>query len=104
MTDVARPRWASVLTALALAKIAEEHDVPALARELKHADHCHGIVIRDGEQDACGKPAVAMIDARACEDGGYWPACVYHANRYGRGRCVPLAAVAGVWGVSGVDA
>jgi hypothetical protein len=57
---------------------------------LARADHCHGLVIRDGEQDACGKPPVAIIDARDVEDGCYWPACAYHANRYGRGQCVPL--------------
>jgi hypothetical protein len=31
-----------------------------------------------------------VIDARDLEDGCYWPACAWHANRYGRGRCVPL--------------
>lgn len=62
-----------------------------LARVLANADHCHGIVTRDGEQDACGKPPVAVIDGRGTEDEGYWPACAYHANRYGRGKCVPLA-------------
>jgi hypothetical protein len=57
------------------------------------SDHCHGIVTRDGEMDACGKPPVAVIDAREFEDGCYWPACAYHANRYGGGRCVPLATI-----------
>jgi hypothetical protein len=64
-----------------------------LPRELFAADHCHGIVYRDGDMDACGKPPVALIDARDLEDGCIWPACAYHANRYGRGRCVPLADI-----------
>lgn len=62
-----------------------------LAEEIASADHCHGLVTRDGEQDACGKPPVAIIDARDFEDGCYWPACAYHANRYGNGRCVSLS-------------
>jgi hypothetical protein len=64
-----------------------------LAREVKTADHCHGLVTRDGEQDACGKPPVAIIDCRDFDDGYFWPACAYHANRYGRGRCVSLAVI-----------
>jgi hypothetical protein len=62
-----------------------------LRRVLTTADHCHGLVVRDGIEDACGKPPVAVIDARDVEDGCYWPACAYHAHRYGRGKCVPLA-------------
>lgn len=62
-----------------------------LRRVLTTADHCHGLVIRDGIEDACGKPPVAIIDARDTEDDCYWPACAYHAHRYGRGKCVPLA-------------
>lgn len=61
-----------------------------LLTEVLRADHCHGIVTRDGEMDACGKPPVAIIDARGAEDGCYWPACAYHAHRYGRGHVVPL--------------
>lgn len=56
---------------------------------LTTVDHCHGIVVRDGHEDACGKPPVAIVDGRATEDEGYWPACAWHANRYG--PCVPLA-------------
>lgn len=62
-----------------------------LTETLRTADHCHGIVTRNGEMDVCGKPPVAIIDARAAEDGCYWPACAYHANRYGAGHVVPLA-------------
>jgi hypothetical protein len=74
-------------------------DWAALGREVVLADHCHALAIREGIEDACGKPPVAIIDARDLDDGGYWPACAYHAHRYGRGRCVPLSdlyyAVAG---------
>lgn len=56
---------------------------------LTTADHCHGIVVRDGREDVCGKPPVAIVDGRATEDEGYWPACAWHANRCG--PCVPLA-------------
>lgn len=68
----------------------------ALAEVVRRADHCHGLVVRDGIEDACGKPPVAIIDANDYEDGCYWPACAYHANRYGRGRCVPLRDLADV--------
>jgi hypothetical protein len=61
-----------------------------LAEVLRTADHCHGIVTRDGEQDACGKPPVAIIDWRGTEAETYWPVCAYHAHRYGDGRAVPL--------------
>jgi hypothetical protein len=64
-----------------------------LTHEVRRAKECHGLVTRDGHEDACGKPAVAIIDARDREDGCYWPACAYHAHRYGRGRVVPLTAI-----------
>ena len=57
------------------------------------AGGCHGIVTRNGEQDACGKTPTMLIDARTFEDGCIWPACTYHAHRYGRGHVVPLAAI-----------
>jgi len=68
-------------------------DVGALVGELRRVNECHGIVVRDGEQDACGKPAVAIIDGYGTEAEDYWPACAYHANRYGGGRCVPLREI-----------
>lgn len=68
----------------------EMEDWRRLASEVKRADHCHGLVVRDGEQDACGKPPVAIIDGRGTEAETFWPVCAWHANRYGRGRCVPL--------------
>lgn len=68
-------------------------DLAALRWLLDYATGCHGGVIRDGEQDACEKPAVAVIDGRGSEDESYWPACAYHANRYGAGRCVPLVVL-----------
>ena len=68
-------------------------DLASLRAEVLGADHCHGIVTRDGEQDACGKPPVAIIDAREAEDGCYWPACTFHAYRYGRGHVVPLPTI-----------
>lgn len=61
-----------------------------LARTLRTADHCHGLVVREGIEDACGKPPVAIVDGRGTEDETHWPACAYHANRYGGGRCVAL--------------
>ena len=42
---------------------------------------CGGIVVRDGEEDACCKSATSAIyDA---ESASVWPACSWHANRYG---------------------
>jgi len=69
-----------------------DHNWADLRRTLTTADECHGLVVRDGVQDACGKPPVAVVDDRT-EDGGYWPACAWHANRYGLGRCVRLRAL-----------
>lgn len=71
----------------------DAEDWRRLAHEVKTADHCHGLVVRDGEQDACGKPPVAIIDGRGTEDVSFWPACAYHANRYGQGRCVALSVI-----------
>jgi hypothetical protein len=67
-----------------------------LLRDLLRAlddDHCHGIVTRDGEQDACGKPTTCIVDGHGTEDETFWPACTYHANRYGGGRIVPLTVI-----------
>jgi len=58
-----------------------------------HDQHCHGIVTRDFEQDACGKPVAAIIDGRGTEAETYWPACTYHAHRYGGGHVVPLMEI-----------
>lgn len=42
---------------------------------------CHGIVTRGGEEDACCKSATAIVyDA---ESANVWPACTWHAHRYG---------------------
>ncbi|MBB3040986.1 hypothetical protein [Nocardioides soli] len=42
---------------------------------------CAGIVTRDGEMDACCKAATTIIyDA---EHASVWPACTWHAHRYG---------------------
>lgn len=58
--------------------------------ELEALDHlCAGIVTRDGEQDACCKPATTVIyDA---ESGHVWPGCTWHAHRYG--GAVTLAVI-----------
>ena len=45
----------SSLTASALAEIR------AVVTGPKHGPVCHGVVTRDGHEDACGKPAVAVI-------------------------------------------
>jgi hypothetical protein len=66
-------------------------DLPALRALAFRANECHGIVTVDGEQEPCNKPATAIIDGRSTEDETYWPACAYHAHRWGRGRVVPLA-------------
>lgn len=60
---------------------------------LRESDGCHGTVTRDGETDACDKPATVIVDGRGTEDETYWPACTFHAYRYGRGRVVPLRAI-----------
>ena len=70
----------------------DHEDWRRLARTLAD-DHCHGLVLRDGEQDACGKPPVAVIDGRGSEDVSFWPACAYHAHRYGGPSCVPLSVL-----------
>jgi hypothetical protein len=72
----------------------DDEDWRRLNHTVRTAGDCHGIVTRDGEQDACGKEPVAVIDGRGTEDESFWPACAYHANRYGRGRCVALGVLA----------
>ena len=42
---------------------------------------CHGIVTRDGIEDACCKDATTIIYDP--ESVTLWPACTWHANRYG---------------------
>lgn len=43
---------------------------------------CHGLVTRDGIEDACHKPAVGY--ARPGDDETHpWPACAWHLNRWG---------------------
>jgi len=71
----------------------DAEDWRRLASEVRTADHCHGLVVREGFEDACGKPPVSIIDGRGTEDESFWPACGYHAHRYGRGRLVPLAVI-----------
>lgn len=80
-----------------LRELVQRHDAhlaATIAAEVRGADHCHGLVVRDGEEDACGKPPVALIDGRGTESETFWPACAYHANRYGGERCVPLLSIA----------
>ena len=42
---------------------------------------CAGIVTRDGEMDACCKPATTVV--HDAEEASVWPACTWHAHRYG---------------------
>lgn len=42
---------------------------------------CHGIVVRGGDEDACCKPATAIVYDE--EGASIWPACTWHAHRYG---------------------
>lgn len=52
---------------------------------------CHGLVIRDGHEDQCCKPpTTAIYDV---ENVAIWPACTYHAHRYGSGRTMTLAQI-----------
>lgn len=51
---------------------------------------CDGLVTIQGYEDACGKPATCLVDGRGTEDEYIWPACTYHAHRYGRGNVIPL--------------
>ena len=62
----------------------------AIKREALSPYGCGGIVTRDYEQDACGKPTVCIIDD---PEYGPWAACVWHAHRYGSGRMVTLAQI-----------
>lgn len=42
---------------------------------------CEGLVVRKGEEDACCKDATTIVyDA---ETASVWPACTWHAHRYG---------------------
>ena len=42
---------------------------------------CHGIVVREGIEDACSKSATTVLyDPEAAD---VWPACTWHANRNG---------------------
>lgn len=61
--------------------------------DLRHG--CHGIVTRDGEQDACGKPVTVLIDGRHGEAESIWPACTYHGNRYGGRNVIALRLILG---------
>jgi len=50
--------------------------------ELERLDNlCGGIVTRQGEMDACMKPATTVVFDNVY--GGIWPACTWHAHRYG---------------------
>lgn len=50
--------------------------------ELEHLDIlCAGIVTRDFIEDACCKPATTVL--YDTESADVWPACTWHANRYG---------------------
>ena len=50
--------------------------------QIERLDHlCAGIVYRQGDMDACCKPATTIVyDA---EGADVWPACTWHAHRYG---------------------
>ena len=42
---------------------------------------CHGIVTRQGIEDDCCKPATTVV--YDLESASVWPACTWHAHRYG---------------------
>lgn len=42
---------------------------------------CAGIITRGGGMDACCKPATTIVYDP--EDASTWPACTWHAHRYG---------------------
>lgn len=58
------------------------YKVAVTRSELENLDIlCAGIVTREFSEDACCKPATAVLyDA---ESAHVWPACAWHANRYG---------------------
>lgn len=56
--------------------------VTIVRSEIERVDTlCAGIVIRQGEMDACCKHATTIVYDR--EHASLWPACTWHANRYG---------------------
>ena len=97
---MSRQDWRSISGVTPL----DAEDWRRLTREVKTADHCHGIVTRDWEQDACGKPPVAIIDGRGTEAESFWPACAYHANPYGGPACVPISVIVFALRSGGSDA
>lgn len=56
--------------------------VTIVRSQIEHLDTlCAGIVTRQGEEDACCKDATTIVyDA---ESATPWPACTWHAHRYG---------------------
>jgi hypothetical protein len=42
---------------------------------------CAGVVTRDGDEDACCKDATTIV--HDAESADVWPACTWHAHRYG---------------------
>lgn len=72
------------------AAYAERLDQIATALASPYAHLCAGLVIRDGDEDACEKPTTCVI---VDPEHGPWVACVWHAHRYGSGRMVTLAEI-----------
>lgn len=56
--------------------------VTVVRSQFERLDHlCAGIVTRGGEMEPCCKPATSIVyDA---EGADIWPACTWHAHRYG---------------------
>lgn len=61
---------------------------------------CHGIVVRDGWEDACNKPATTVLFH---PESGVWPACTWHANRWGGALTLADLATARETGCVSVD-
>lgn len=79
-----------------------EMQVMVVRSELESLDTlCHGIVTRGGEEDACSKPAAAVIWDR--ESASIWPACIWHANRFGGALTLGQVSEALRWGATSFE-
>ena len=71
-----------------------EYRVTITRSELANLDYlCHGIITRNGIEDACHKAATTVLWDP--ESAHIWPACTWHANR--NGGAVHLANIRDAW-------
>jgi len=62
---------------------------------------CHGAVTRAGEEYPCFKPAAAVLWDE--EIAGIWPACIWHANRFGGALTLDQVSEALRWGATSFE-